>query len=1223
MSDEINFDTAYTLLYKKSYELSIPVSYIIYDAVKDSYITFFDIFNYSVNESLYDLYLKYQEKKTFKEFISIYIYYALRKRIQPDILLETINNTIKIYNEQHQELNINFPEYDKTSLKNAYSTQDKEYKNELIQDRLKYEEIVKVQDILQNTEPLEIVNFLPEESSFEITPEILIKDDKNRKRKLTPNIEAGIVIFEEVKATSSIPFIRYNSYNGNKYFKIYDSETFKDLESIININAYDDKPNIFYFLVLNTNEYQTTKRNAYTEVVYYLETNKIKFSCKDDEENTVFEKIINRLQDSFYGFEFVENSVKKYNMKASFKIPDFNFDIPSFHFILTNDVGDEAIDSIKTYFFIDETELCISERRNPEIKFKSLDEEDEDEIIVSNPSSGTISLEMDKKDTTISIKKAANEDTLIQIINILPRILNIYSEYEPQIADYINDIVPDKVKSKKRKQEKYERPIDQLRAYSPDPDIFNPGDKGYARICEKKKQPKIVSSEEAEKWIQNTFDFQGETLNKQVAQFPPPPKDPLFLYICPNEEFPFPSVAKNNDPSNLDKYPYIPCCGKSDQITKPNSNYNTYYNVETKDVVNHSYKINTFKHLPWGRTGEIPVTIQNLMNIGLESKYKYERFGTGKTTNSLLHCLFKSTNEENYINMNEKEREAYCNKFRTDIPKLLENYITVCKQETYDLTKESIDNILKDNKRNFLDSSSLYHLFEELFDVNIFILYPYDVESDNKNEKVMFEIPKHCLTHIRTVNLERKTVVLLKHYGGEMETLEYPVYDIIFNTGITIDKNMEINERQFTYDFNITNKLFEAYQSFYLSFSVNYNSSKNKFEARENPYIHIDWYDVFKDVDIVSQYIDVYGKTRRLNVSIPNTDIKISIFVPPTQPLNIPEMNTIYTSDEATIRKIFGEPTKAIVNGLWYKVIDYDYGIFIPCPTNSKEKCPESPVTENNNIMNNDVFVYRDIKKYSQMLIKVIIWTLRTNGIKNLKDYNQNKDKFLIEDNNVRPNIYPNKQISYISMKDFSSIWPEYFRSDKTVHLYSSLYNKIIEYLDRYYTITDGLSKPADPYLTGIFEYEWDFTPYPNNRILIGKNHLDSWLLNHKNNYKGEYQYDTQLNPDKIVTSIDPFVYYDSKLNIRYLVQNVSEGSLQRALNCGLVWYQKKMNLGYDCPRINKDEELTIPYIIYNISSLDSNLYLSSSLDNKTNGSDDYITVVKYGNRYAALLELF
>lgn len=48
---------------------------------------------------------------------------------------------------------------------------------------------------------------------------------------------------------------------------------------------------------------------------------------------------------------------------------------------------------------------------------------------------------------------------------------------------------------------------------------------------------------------------------------PFPAKNPKYYFVCPEDENPYPGVKINKDLPNKDIYPYIPSCGKRDQMT--------------------------------------------------------------------------------------------------------------------------------------------------------------------------------------------------------------------------------------------------------------------------------------------------------------------------------------------------------------------------------------------------------------------------------------------------------------------------------------------------------------------------------------------------------------------------------------------------------------------------------------------------------------------------------
>jgi hypothetical protein len=405
--------------------------------------------------------------------------------------------------------------------------------------------------------------------------------------------------------------------------------------------------------------------------------------------------------------------------------------------------------------------------------------------------------------------------------------------------------------------------------------------------------------------------------------------------------------------------------------------------------------------------------------------------------------------------------------------------------------------------------------------------------------------------------------------------------------------------------------------------NITFSIHKQTLEAREYPYSRVFWMDLFQeDFDIESQTIDSNGKCRSYNLSVKkNPSIKFTIYIPPSQPIDAPEDFTVYETTYDIATSIFGTPTKEIKGGLWFKVLDYEHGIFIPCPTNSTEICPESPVPSADISANNPIINFRNAEKYSKMLIECIIWGLRSNGILNLQDYLDKYDKFIIVNENVRPNITP-KNRSYLTEKgNFSyihNIWNEYFTKDNKVQLYPELYDKVVRYLAIYYKDNDGLSLPPDPYLNGVFKYEWDFKTFDQNRIIIGEDNLKQWFKLKENIFSGELQINKELCKNKLDANNElPFIYeYEGNL---YLVQNVRDGKFNRALNCGNEWNKNKLNNGYETADVKTAE--FIPHIIYNVSD-SLLLFLQDKEDDKRKGSMEFVSLIYVSGKYVAMLQL-
>ncbi len=1235
--NEVDFDNSYTLLYKNVITLKSPANYIIFE--NNTYTRLYDIINTEPRIPIFKLYTQYKDKYFFKDFLYAYFYFSL-EYIQEDTLFEMINNSVREYNEELKIIDPDtkkiFPEYENLDiLIQAVTLWKRNYESSYNKDIQILEKILKVQDKLRLVEPVKVEQRQIEKVSYEYIPQIKLetKKVKGKYQPIKVNHRVGILMFEEMKASSNIPFIQLNNYDLQKYYKVYESESFRQISNIIKQDTISDKPNTIYFKVLVTDEKETSKSSAYEDVVYYLDSNKVIF--KTNYNNKAI--IIRRLQECFRGFTFSQKNSKEYNISGQVVIRNFTFSDPVFHFIILNENEIDEIENkygglINTYFFIDESKKAISEKSFITIKYKSLIEEDIDEDAIGNPSSAKIKLSQENSNLVLNFEKVANYDVLDQFLEIFTRVLTIYKEFEPHILDFLDSIVTisETFASKKGRkakiiQEVYDRKISQLRGESPDPEIFKPGSDAYSRRCDCKKQPIIIEEDEAKDWEGKTFIDKNNIMKRQIGKFPK--NNPMLLYVCPSDIYPYPTMIENNDATNSKDYPFIPCCAMTDNINKIASKYNT--TVETtpgktqkQKKPTSNYKVTTIKQIDYGRPAEIPVELQRI----LDDTYKYERYGSGRSINSILRCIFIATNSKEYFSYSsDEDREKYCKNFRKTIPSLLPNFYEVAKQEMFDYTKENVEYYLTANE--FIDSFLSFRVLEEIFNVNIFVFIPKDPNIMKTGDNG-FEIPRHAISHIRPYNLERKSILLFKHQGGEMNSLEYPQYDLIVNTNMLIDnKKVNINDnRDITFILNedITNILYSAVEQYNTSYIFEYENEK--IVTRKAPYSYLNFKEIFSSFNIESQDIDSYGKTRSLTVSSKiYKNIKFSVIVPPSQPLNVPFSNIIYKTKENIVKSIFGNPSEETENGFWYNILDYKYGIFIPCETNSTNKNSQNPIGYKS--IQNPISEFRQIKKYSQMLLDFIIWGLRSNGVINLKDFKEKGTTYIYSNDNVRPNIIPNELISYITeignFSYFVNIWPEYFYKNNTVQLYPSLYEKIMGYLEKYYSETDGLNLAPNPYLTGIFEYEWDFKKYENNRILIGVDHLRTWMNIHSKNYKGELNIHSELKSDMFGNIIEPIIY---RQNTRmYLIQNVVDGNFNKALKCGKIWLENQFNIGFeelDVKLYDFDDKKFIPYLIYSISG-SNELIITSNEDNKTNDDEKFISLIRFtDNSYCALLEL-
>jgi hypothetical protein len=1234
------FDTSYTLRIKKAFESDVPYKYILYDG--ENYFSLFDFIKTELeeNKSLVKMYRDanpYVADLNLKDFY-MYYYSMVREISEINIILEDINELIEDVNLdgkqndgvlEENEQNISLYKGSIDFLEDFQFWAIK-FIQEKEQNVNIYKRLIKSQEILEQTPPTEIKSetIVITSSKLEFKPKFI-----NINSEI--NIEDGIEVFDQIIPSQNIPFIQYNDSLKKPYYKVFEDSSL-NFDNIIPSISESRKEDHIYFQISVIRDIKDIKADAetikknYKLCVYNLKKNKL--TIKDVETNNR-NLVIERVKQAF---KFIDvGDYKETKLKGEFHVPNVGFNFVNLHYLVFNDNEEEDLNGVfSNYVFIDDTKTMIVNKTIQQLtlKYKSLEKEDEDEekededdYVSANPSS--LSLRIRQYSSTFNFVKVKNREILFQFIKIFSRLITIYKAYDEAINDLFSEVIPE-LKTFKRTEvvaELIDEKVKNLRNAAPD--VFLKGTVGYSRLCSCDHQPIIISDEdEAKDWKNKTFVDKKENEEKyrQIANFPPKKDETLFRFTCPTDDRPYPYLVENNTEENSDKYPYVPCCGKEDRLDEF---FNIYYKETGEKAKSYkSYEINTIKVLDYKRTGKIPLQIQELLSsYSTDEKFEFNRIGSVRSVNSLIHCIMvalQDINDDatNYRNLNDNnEREEFCKIIRQ---KMIINFpdLNIYKQELYDITSEEIKYKLEDNNE-FLDPALYYRGLEELYNINIFIFTP---ESDG-NKDPSIEIPRHKFTHIRPDRPERDSIIIFKHNGGESEDLKYPQCELIFNSGKIKDKNEAkedeiidkkgrgrpkkqekekesqetLEKSEYFFGQTMTNILYTSLEKFSKNYIFSFPKNvqgveKDKIQIRLNPYSSIFYNDILNNpIKIISQFIDGYGKTRIVNIQI--AQYKISLFIPPTQPFNIKTSleKEIYKTTSDVVTTIFGEPKKVTKDGLWYSIIDYEYGMFIPCVTKSSITLPEAPSLIKNieNKYNDQINNYRNIKKYFNMFENLVIWGLRSNGILNLKDLKKIDKYIKIVDNidyTIGP-VYRDRRLP--SEQNFSFLhtwWPNYFTRDNKVKMTATLYDKMFKFLKRYYTLTDGLSLSPAKYLENVYEYEEDFEKYFNSRLIIGSEHLEMWRKQRKSGVSSEAIIYKDLTKKSLLSQEEPFLYMMDSMNgvsKIYIIQNIKTGSKLRATFVCKTWIETKYNLGYivndeDVETIENEKPETAIYYI-------------------------------------------
>ncbi|CAH6418655.1 Divergent VETF early transcription factor large subunit [uncultured virus] len=471
--------------------------------------------------------------------------------------------------------------------------------------------------------------------------------------------------------------------------------------------------------------------------------------------------------------------------------------------------------------------------------------------------------------------------------------------------------------------------------------------------------------------------------------------------------------------------------------------------AKPKETTKINYRMTTLKILQPGRAASIPKLLVDLLRSATAKPDSNEeedfiRMGVPSSTSSLIHCVSLARQDKEYMTLaTNEEKEKYVQYRRQQMAGYLAPLLF--KQELYDMSQDDIKQRLADPKV-FLDPYLFYRGVEEFFQVNIFVfnpngpLHPITGIHDPASTGPVVEIPRCKICHIRVPRNERLSVLILKHWGAETNPLNYPQCELIISRGrIAVSKELIVKETvagddalplpeleesdvapvlavvggggygsapgvssKATYIFDpttseilstVVNASFHSYVWSFPRKAATDRTDKpaSTLQIRDDPYSRIDWSTVFGEYKVVSQQVDGYGKLRVIGVSVPIQDQKenmiVSVCVPPSQPLNVPELKDITVVPEQLVHLLLGEPSGVTRVGLWYTALDYRWAVFVPAKIESTadSESPPPPVQPSMSLtgpradLRDPIKDIRYTKRLADILMQLINWCWRND----------------------------------------------------------------------------------------------------------------------------------------------------------------------------------------------------------------------------------------------------
>lgn len=711
--------------------------------------------------------------------------------------------------------------------------------------------------------------------------------------------------------------------------------------------------------------------------------------------------------------------------------------------------------------------------------------------------------------------KGATKQSIDLFKNIFSKLLRIYYSRYNDIVDFYREFIPEFGIVKEVKIPLRKKDIEIIA-----PEIFI---KNYSRNCPEFRLPKIIDNPDEykdmkimrfprDKQEENAYESDGKNQK---------------YYICPNPEYPYPSLQENKL-ENSKEYPYVPCCFKTDQENKKNSTYNQYfYNQENESKETRQQGIiTTNKFVSNNNYGELPSFLKKFFeNIDFDSECKYIRYGLFRSTSSFLDAVMVSLEYNDILSYNqEKTRLEKLLEMRYELSD--ENYAVLAKQCLFDLSVNEIMEKIKDPEVYF-DPKNYIQLLETYFDCNIFIF--------NRDSLV---VPNHTQTYCRNVR-NSKCILIYEHLGSESDHAKYPQCELIAKWNTTkIDNNTELN---FEYD----SKLSQNINKFFNILTQTYSIDNRQQET------------IFPDnISYFSQAIDSYGKTRCVNVEFNNQ--KFSVFTTPFQPLPIKEDKKLYQTDVKTaieFLKIYGQVLSQTVSEGSTREINGIIGniqVSIPVKKSNILNLEQSDYgLHYPKFKSSSITTYNFNKKMARYITEYVYWLfsryVNENNLESIDDS--------VLNNFAENNIVTIPEYQYENIPKTFSLESKVMNNGKLVVSSEEMLKRLL-YVLKLYTIrniTDLVNYYTKNTITKYYEDITDFDNHPFQLILQGEDAIDKWIQEKKVLYT--------LHDSIVIGRKYPYFFRNTNISDSiFLAQNAF--NLHRAIDIAAGWQKQKYNIG-------------------------------------------------------------
>ena len=579
---------------------------------------------------------------------------------------------------------------------------------------------------------------------------------------------------------------------------------------------------------------------------------RVDFSSERQRSTLKREQLVNRLLSTIKNYDFKKISEQEEKLKGVYYYPYQAVN----KYIFADLVMNDPIFSI----FLGIDEWSRATKAKPSVYFYFRDPqkpENNVSVVITNkvmarmdPEHKLLDEELFPPDSPylrVRISNAKNYVSVENFTDVFSKLLQIYNQKEEEMLKFYRRFIPDFAEVGKGRAKSASR--NRLKDVAPD--VFLPR---YTKKC--KDRPEIVSKDEA--------------LSKPEGDwmlFPATPQEgKQHYYVCPHKDRKYPGLLKNTL-KNRDQFPYLPCCYIKNQRVLKNSNYQRYFSEGEEEEGEKTQQtiFLTGKMATTSGFGTLPPTLEYLFGL-IDTNSVYYRKGVSRSEGSFLECILEALHGETKFlippkdgNLSNKVRQVRVNKVRKEISKW--EFLSVGRQELYFSNAGEIARDVSDAKV-YLDPKKYVRILESYFNCNIFLF-------NRDNISGQMALPQFSQAYLRYSLRDRPTVLVYEHWGGRSESLAYPQCEII----VRWDRRQE-------------------YPTYFLGAGEPAARELNQilerlrkvYNFKEVPQVSLPGLD---KLDLKSQVIDSYGKTRLINLNYEGT--LYSVITEPIPPLTLKE----------------------------------------------------------------------------------------------------------------------------------------------------------------------------------------------------------------------------------------------------------------------------------------------------------------------------------------------